>query len=36
MVVLKEKAHPVSRVGAAEALTQVALKQNKNNTIQLI
>lgn len=29
MVVLKKKVHPVSRVGATETLTQVALKQNK-------
>lgn len=36
MAVLKEKVYPVPKVGAVEVLTQVALKQNKNNAIQLI
>lgn len=36
MAVLKKRVHLVPKVGAAEALTQVALKQSKNNTSQLI
>lgn len=36
MSVLKKRVHLVLNVGAAEALTQIALKQSKNNTSQLI